>query len=183
MTADDNYLLRNYENLPVPIQMHLSHKRKHFLGVVFEFLAFTSNFKYFERKMIVIAKVFPKLPTVKDLVRPLSKKRCFRTPFDSQHIKESQTLVKSAWKYFYHIFSSLWGKLIWKMSLLVICEMLGAIVNTLTVDDKYPFQNCENLPLSIQMQLYHEKNLSAFCSISGIYIKLYSFWKKDNRHS
>ena len=69
------------------------------------------------------------------------------------------------------------------MSLLVICEMLGAIVNTLTVDDKYPFQNCENLPLSIQMQLYHEKNLSAFCSISGIYIKLYSFWKKDNRHS
>ena len=28
------------------------------------------------------------------------------------------------------------------------------------------------------------KNIfSAFCSISGIYIKLYSFWKKDDRHS
>ena len=43
------------------------------------------------------------------------------------------------------------------MSLLVIYEILGAIVNTLTVDDKYPFQNCENLPLSIQIQLSHEK--------------------------
>ena len=53
------------------------------------------------------------------------------------------------------------------MSLLVICEMLGAIVNTLTVDDKYPFRNCENLPLSIQMQLYHEKK---FVSL------LFHFW-------
>ena len=53
---------------------------------------------------MVIANVFPKLKTVKDLVRPLSKKRCFRTPFDSQHVKELQTLVKSAWEYFYQFF-------------------------------------------------------------------------------
>ena len=45
--------------------------------------------------MLVIANVFPKLQTVKDLVRPLSKKRCSRTRFDSQHVKESQLLVKS----------------------------------------------------------------------------------------
>ena len=45
--------------------------------------------------MIVIANVFRKLQTVKDLVRPLSKKSRFRTPFDSQHVKGSQTLVKS----------------------------------------------------------------------------------------
>ena len=46
--------------------------------------------------IIALANVFPKLPTVKDLVRPPSKKHCFRTPFDSQHVKGSQTLVKSA---------------------------------------------------------------------------------------
>ena len=69
------------------------------------------------------------------------------------------------------------------MSLLVICEMLGVIVNTLTVDDKYPFQNCENLPLSIQIQLSHEKKIVSFSFPFWIYIKLYSFWKKDNRHS
>ena len=31
--------------------------------------------------MIVIANLFPKLKDVKDLIRPLSKKRRFRTPF------------------------------------------------------------------------------------------------------
>ena len=46
--------------------------------------------------MIVIATLFRKLQTVKDLVkRPLSKKHRFRAPFDSQHVKGSHTLVKS----------------------------------------------------------------------------------------
>ena len=39
--------------------------------------------------------LFQKLQTVKDLVRPLSKKHRFRTPFDNQHIKTSETIVKS----------------------------------------------------------------------------------------
>ena len=46
--------------------------------------------------MIAIATSFPQLQTVKDFVRAISKKHHFRTPFDSQHIKGSQTLVKSA---------------------------------------------------------------------------------------
>ena len=46
--------------------------------------------------MIFIGIVFTKLQTVKDLVRPLSKKRRFRTPFESQHVKGPQTIVKSA---------------------------------------------------------------------------------------
>ena len=37
--------------------------------------------------MIVIANVFLKLQTVKTLLRTLSKKRRFRTRFDSQHVK------------------------------------------------------------------------------------------------
>ena len=45
--------------------------------------------------MIVVANVFPKLMTVKLLVRPLTKKRCVRTRFDSQHVKASQILAKS----------------------------------------------------------------------------------------
>ena len=43
--------------------------------------------------MILIANVFPKLETVKIFVTPLSKKRCFRTRFDSQHVKASQILA------------------------------------------------------------------------------------------
>ena len=57
--------------------------------------------------MVVIATLFDKLQTIKDLVRPLCKKHCFRTPFDSQHVKEYQTHIKSASEHFNHIFSLL----------------------------------------------------------------------------
>ena len=46
--------------------------------------------------MIVIATSFQKLQTVKGCVRAISKKHRFRKPFDSQHVKGSQTVVKSA---------------------------------------------------------------------------------------
>ena len=48
------------------------------------------------KQMIVIATLLRKLQAVKDLVRPLSKKQCFTTPSDSQHVKGSQTLLKYA---------------------------------------------------------------------------------------
>ena len=43
-----------------------------------------------------MAYVFPNFRTAKDVVMQMSKKLRFRTPFDSQHVKGSQTLVKSA---------------------------------------------------------------------------------------
>ena len=43
-----------------------------------------------------MSTLFQVLQTVKDLVRRLSKKHRFRTPFDSQHVKGSQTIVKSS---------------------------------------------------------------------------------------
>ena len=110
-----------------------------------------------KKKMLVIANVFPKLQTVKDLVRPLSKKRCSRTRFDSQHVKVSQLLVKSPWERFYHVFSSFSGELIWKMAPLVLGEILGVFLNTLTADGKYPIPDCENLQLAIQMQLSEKR--------------------------
>ena len=45
--------------------------------------------------MIVIATLLRYLQAVKDLVKPLSKKHRFRTPFDTRHVKGSQTLVIS----------------------------------------------------------------------------------------
>ena len=46
--------------------------------------------------MIAIPTLFRKLQNVKNLVRPLSKKHLSRTPFDSQHVKDFQTLSKPA---------------------------------------------------------------------------------------
>ena len=51
-----------------PIQMHLSQKQKTFSEFFCALFKFTSNFQYFQKKMIFIAYVFPKLPTPKDVV-------------------------------------------------------------------------------------------------------------------
>ena len=108
----------------------------------------------FGKKKIVIAHVFPKIDTVKDLVRPLSKKYRFRRFLDSQRVKGSQTLVKFAWEHFYHIFPSLWGEIICKISPLFKFKIIGVFVNTFTVEAKYPETHCENLPFPIQMILF-----------------------------
>ena len=114
----------------------------------------TSNFKNFLKKKMVIPNVFPKLETVKDLVRPLSKKYRLRTFLDSQHVKGPQTLVKSESDHFYHIFPSLWGSMIWKKSPLFQFKIIGVFVNTLAIDAKYPEPDGKNLPFPIQMQLF-----------------------------
>ena len=60
-------------------------------------------------------------------------------------------------------FSSFLGKLIWKMSRLVLGKVLRVFVNTLTAAYKYPVQDCENLQLPIQMELPEkQKTFSVF---------------------
>ena len=107
----------------------------------------------FKKKMIVIANVFPKLQTVKYLVKPLSRKVRFRTSFDSQRGNGYETVVKSAWEHFYEIFWSLWGEMICKISPLFKFEILGVFDNRLTADDKYPVWDWENLQFAIESQL------------------------------
>ena len=144
---------------------------KLFLNFSFRFCVLHQNLNIFNSKMIVIANAFPKLQTLKNLVRTLSKKRRFRTSFDSQHVKRSQTLVKSAWEYFYHICSSPWWEINWEVNLLLICQILGLFFNTLAADGKYRLQDCEILPLLVQMKLSknRKKKFSEFSfSIYGI---------------
>ena len=124
LTSDGKYPVQGCENLKRPSQMRLSEKPKTFSQLLFPFLESTSNFKHFKRDMIFIASVFPKLQTVKILVRPLSKKRRFKTRFDSQHVKACQMLAKSPWERFYHVFLSFSGNLIWKISPLVLGVIL-----------------------------------------------------------
>ena len=45
--------------------------------------------------MTIIADVFLKLETAKDVVKQLSREPRFRTPSESEHVKGSQILVKS----------------------------------------------------------------------------------------
>ena len=65
------------------------------------------------------------------------------------------------------------------MSPLVLGEVLEVFANTskmTNADDKYPVQDCEILPLAIQMQLFEKKNFFLnFFSISRVYIKSEAF--------
>ena len=45
--------------------------------------------------MTFIAYLFPKLRTPKNVVRYMSKKSRFKGPFDRQHSKRAQTLLRS----------------------------------------------------------------------------------------
>ena len=51
------------------IQMHLSQKQKVFSQFFSAFSEFALNFENFQKKMTLIAYVFPKLPTTKDVLR------------------------------------------------------------------------------------------------------------------
>ena len=105
----------------------------------------------FKKKKTVIANVFPKLVTVQGLVTPLTIQRRLKTSFESQHVERFQTLVKSSWELFYHVFWSLWGEIIWKISIWLKFHIIGLFANTWTVDYKYPVPDCENLPFPIQI--------------------------------
>ena len=62
------------------------------------------------------------------MVTPLTNQRRLKTSFDSQRVKLFQTLVKSSWERFYHIFSSLWGEIIWKISPWLKFEIMGFLL-------------------------------------------------------
>ena len=85
-----------------------------------------------KKKLIVLAHVFPKRRSV------------LEQPFIVTMLKSDKYLWNLDESTFI-MFSSLWGELITKISPLLICEILGKFVNTLTADDKYLVQDCENL--------------------------------------
>ena len=89
LSADGKYPVQGCENLQLPIQMQLSKKPKYFSEFFVPFLDSPGNFEHFEKSMMVLANVLPKVQTVNILVRPLSKKHRFRTPFYSEHVKAS----------------------------------------------------------------------------------------------
>ena len=120
-------------------------KKKHFLSFLFNLRYLDQILNIFQKKNIVIANVFPKLATVQGLVTPLTIQRRLKTSFDSEQVKRFQTQVKSSWEHFYHIFSSLWGEIIWKTSAWLKFGITGLFVNTWNADYKYPVPDWENL--------------------------------------
>ena len=81
--------------------------KKLFSNILLDFGKLHQIMNILENKMTLRAYVFPKLKTAKDVVRKVSEKPGSRLPFNSQHGKEPQTLLKSARPHFFQIFFSL----------------------------------------------------------------------------
>ena len=70
LTAKDTYSLNSKDKWMQTIQMHLSQKQKIFSGFFSAFFESALKFEYFLKKnLTLLAYVFPKLPTTKDVLR------------------------------------------------------------------------------------------------------------------
>ena len=99
----------------------------------------------------------------------MSKKSRFRGPFDKQHSKRAQALLKSASQQLYQIHWSMPSQLSWKKSLLLTHQILGLLINTLAADEKYCVLNEDSLTRSIQMQL--SQKLKTFSQLFAEFLK------------
>ena len=68
-TAHDKYSLISRDNWMETIQKHLSQKENIFSEFFSAFLESALNFEHFQKKMTLMAYVFPKLPTTKNVHR------------------------------------------------------------------------------------------------------------------
>ena len=69
LSEDDKYCFLYNDNLLQPIEILLSQKQKTFSEFFSPFLKSTLNFEPFQKKMTLIADVFPKLPSPKKVIR------------------------------------------------------------------------------------------------------------------
>ena len=114
----------------------------------------------------------------------MSNRFSFRTPFYSQRVYESQTLLKFEQQHFSSIASSSWDKLSWKMFLLVTFEGLGQLVNTFTSDDKYFLRRERIFPNQYKWNYLKIKSFfPTFGCFSKIYIKSWKFFEKEKPQS
>ena len=69
LTAADKYSLISSDNWMQRSQMHLFQKQNVFSEFFAAFFEFALNFKHFQKKITLIASVFRKLKTTKDVLR------------------------------------------------------------------------------------------------------------------
>ena len=76
------------------IQMHLCKKQKIFSEFFSAFFECALNSEHFQKKMTLIAYVFLKLPTTKNVRSQMSKSSRFREPVDRRHGNWAEALIQ-----------------------------------------------------------------------------------------
>ena len=114
----------------------------------------------------------------------MSKKSCFRGPFDKQHGKRAEALWKSASQHLYHIHWSLPSQFSSKTSLFLTCQISGLLVKILAADEKYILLKRGNLTIPIQMQLSQKQKTFSqfFAAFLKFSLNFKYFEKKHDPH-
>ena len=74
--------------------MHLSEQQKIFSRSFSTFSESALNLEHFQKKMTLIAYVFPKIPSTKNVLRQMSKSFRFRERLDRRHSKWAEALIQ-----------------------------------------------------------------------------------------
>ena len=139
----------------------------------------------FLKKKTLIADVFPKLRTQKNLVRSMPKKSRFRGSFENQHGKCTKTLLKCQGQLLSHIYWSLWRQFLYKMSLFMLCKFSRLFPETLNEDSKYSLLKRDNLTQPIQMELSQKQKIFSryFSPFFKSNLNFEHFQKKYDSHT
>ena len=117
----------------------------------------------------------------KEVATETSRRSCFRTPFDNQHVNGFQTPLKVARHHLYPLFPWISGKLSWKKTALLWSKILRLFADTLTADNKYSCRNMQNFLQQLEPPISEKRKI-----FSGFFIacqkcawNLEHFEKKD----
>lgn len=84
-----------------------------------------------KKKMSLIAEVFPKLLSPKNVFTEITTRTCLRAPFGIKHVNGSQTVLKFPRQHLHPTVSWLWDNLSSKSSPSFRSDILGPFVNIL----------------------------------------------------
>ena len=169
LTVNQKYAPCNGENLLQSSQMQFSHKQRSLCDFFASFLKSTLSLNLFFFNMTLIAYVFPKLSTAKSVFRKMHNTAREST---CQRVTNSAEICTAAPLLPFLI--ALREREL-KKSLLVIFEILGLPVNTLTANDKYRLCYSGDWQQSFQIQL--SKKQKTFPDIFSPFLKAISNFK------
>ena len=116
----------------------------------------------FQKKMTLIAYLFPRLRPTKSVITYMCKKSSLRLPLKKEHGKRVPSLLKSERQHQRHIYYSMGRQSSCKKSLLVISESLSLFLKTMNAVGKCSLPNRDNLLEPFHMQL--SQKLKTLCS-------------------
>ena len=96
LPTNEKYRLLNRDILRIPIQIKLSEKQKSFSEIFAAFWKYIRKFERFDIKYDSHSFCISEITKSENVVRSMPKKSRFSGPFEKQHGKRAQVLLKSA---------------------------------------------------------------------------------------